>query len=315
MKPFLWPLCLVGASLAFSQPSARPPMLPPKIGMHPDLPNIAAPSIAAPSIAAPSIAAPNIAAIVQQSLQRELLNARVLENYVYEANEATTTYDVAGHPGKIESKLTEFMWVDGSRYKRLVEENGKRLSGAAAQREQRKLDEELAKRRQEPAHDREKRLAEDARRRQESRQTRDEVVKAFNFRLLGEENVAGVKCWKISADPKPGYEGQTRISRMFPKMRGTIWVHQQGYEWLRVEAETLDAITFGGFLAKLDKGARFSLEQMRINDELWALRQLNTRVTARALLMRFNQGQQIDFRNYRKFSADSRILEAGPSSH
>ena len=286
-------LCLCGL-LAWGQPSARPPIVPPKIDSAPP---------------------PNLTAIVQQSLQRELMNARLLDNYVYEAKESTTTYDVSGHPTKSESKVTEYLWVDGSRYKRLVEENGKPLSGGPALREQRKLDEEMARRRHESAGDREKRLADDVRRRQESRQTRDEVIKAFNFRLLGEEIVGGVKCWKVAADPKPGYVGQTRISKMFPKMRGIIWVHQQGFEWLRVEVETLDAITFGGFLAKLDKGARFNLEQMRVNEELWALRQLNTRVTARALIMRFNQGQQIDFRNYRKFSAQSRILEAGPANH
>ncbi len=305
MKLSQWMVLCLGGLLAWAQPSARPPIVPPKVDAHP-MGGAAQNTHPDPH--------PDITNIVQQSLQRELMNARMLDNYVYEAKEATTTYDVAGHPTKSESKVTEYLWVDGSRYKRLVEENGKPLTGAPALREQRKMDDELAKRRHESANDRQKRQADDARRRQESRQTRDEVVKAFNFRLLGEENVGGVKCWKVTADPKPGYVGQTRISRMFPKMRGTIWVHQQGYQWLRVEMETLDAITFGGFLAKLDKGARFNLEQMRVNEELWALRQLNTRVTARALLMRFNQGQQIDFRNYRKFSAESRILEAGPAN-
>ena len=243
-----------------------------------------------------------------------MVNAKALDNYVYEASEATSTYDAGGRLNKTESKVTEFLWVGGSRYKRLVEENGKPLVGPAAVKEQRKLDVELAKRQRETPADRAKRLAEEERKRNESRQTRDEVVKAFTFKLLGEDTVAGSKCWKVLAEPRPGYEGTTRISRLFSKMRGTIWVNQQGYEWLRVEAETLDAITFGGFLAKLDKGSTFRLEQMRVNDDLWAMRQLSTRVTARALLMRFNQGQQIDFRNYRKFSAESRLLE-GTTTH
>lgn len=287
MKPFVWPLFCASIALALSQTTGH----------------------------SPSPAAPNLDAIVRQSLQRELMNAGALDNYIYEAKESTTTYDSGGRPTKTESKVTEYMWVGGSRYKRLVEENGKALSGSAAVREQRKLDDELAKRREESANDKQKRLAEEGRRREESRKTRDEVVKAFTFRLLGEENIAGVQCWKVAAEPRPDYEGQTRVGKMFPKMRGIIWVHQQGYEWLRVEAETLDVITFGGFLAKLDKGASFRMEQMRVNDELWAMRQLNTRVVARALLMRFNQGQQIDFRNYRKFSADSRLVEGGPAAH
>lgn len=251
-------------------------------------------------------------AIVRQSLQRDLSNTAALDNYVYEAKESTTTFDSGGRPTKTESKVIEYLWVNGARYKRLLEQNGKPLTGAAAAREQRKLDDEIKKRQKESAADKEKRLAEAARRQQESKKVREEVGKAFNFRLLGEDVVSGVKCWKVAADPKPGYQSQTRIGRMLTKMRGTIWVHQQGYEWVRVEAETLEAITFGGFLAKLDQGAAFTVEQTRVNDELWALRQLNSRVTARALLMRFNQGQRVEFRNYRKFSADSRLLEGGP---
>ena len=296
MMPLIW----VCAMLAFGQP-ARPP------ASH------AKPVAASP--VAPHVEPPNLESIVQQSLQREMMNAKALDNYVYEASEATTTYDVTGRPTKTESKVTEYLWVGGSRYKRLVAENGKPLEGAAAVREQRKLDAELAKRRQESAGDRQKRMAEEEKRRSESRQTRDEVVKAFSFRLIGEETVAGAKCWKVLAEPNPGYEGKTRISRLFPKMRGTIWVNQQGHEWIRLEAETLDAITFGGFLAKLEKGAVFRLEQMRVNDDLWALRQLSTRVTARALMMRFNQGQQVDFRNYRKFTAESHLLEGGGPNH
>ena len=258
---------------------------------------------------------PNLDSIMRQSLQREISNARVLDNYVYEAKESTVTYDAAGHPEKTESKVTEYLWVDGSRYKRVIEENGKPVTGASATREQRKMDAEMAKRRQESPAERQKRLADDARRRDESRRSRDEVARAFTFRLLGEESVSGQKCWKVAAEPKPGFVGQTRIGKVMPKMRGTIWVHQQGYEWLRVEAETLDAITFGGFLAKLDKGSTFKMEQIRVNDELWAVRQINTRVTARALLLHFNQGQQIEFRNYRRFSAESHLVDGGAGAH
>ena len=111
-------LCLCGL-LAWGQPSARPPMVPPKVDAH---------ATGGAAINAHPEPHPDITAIVQQSLQRELMNARLLDNYVYEAKEATTTYDVAGHPTKSESKVTEYLWVDGSRYKRIVEENGKPLS-------------------------------------------------------------------------------------------------------------------------------------------------------------------------------------------
>ena len=219
------------------------------------------------------------------------------------------TYDGSGKVKKTETRVREVLQIDGSRYEKLIEENGKPLSAAKAKREQEKMDKEIAKRREESESAKQKRLREEAKRREEERKLRDEVGAAYQWKLLGEESVNGFSCWKVAAEPKRGFEGSTRLGKMLlPKMRGTLWIDQNTYEWLRVEAQTTDKVTFGGFLASLDQGATFRIVQMRVNNELWAPQKIEARANARALMIRQRGGIELEFRNYRKFTSESRIV-------
>jgi hypothetical protein len=78
---------------------------------------------------------------------------------------------------------------------------------------------------------------------------------------------------------------------------------------LKLEAEAMDTVSFGLVLARLDKGARFSLEKTRINDELWMPLKIKVDFEARlALLKKLRVDVQIDYGNFRKFQTESRIL-------
>lgn len=255
--------------------------------------------------------APTVDQIVKRSLERERRNVRALDNYTFEQAETERTYDASGKVKKTETSVREVLQIDGSRYEKLIEENGKPLSADKARREQEKMDKEMAKRKAESQSAKEKRLREEQKRREEERKLRDEVAEAYTFTLEGVENVNGFPCWRVAAEPKAGFKGHTRVGKMLlPKMRGKLWIDQGTYEWLRVEAETTDKITFGGFLASLDKGATFRIVQMRVNNELWAPQRLEARINARGLMVKFRAGQEIEFRNYRKFTTESRIVAA-----
>ena len=54
----------------------------------------------------------------------------------------------------------------------------------------------------------------------------------------------------ISGTPKPGYHAKTRDGAALSKIRGKMWIEKAGYQWVRVEAETIDTISFGVFLAR-----------------------------------------------------------------
>lgn len=254
---------------------------------------------------------PDIDSIVKRSLDREMRNVRALDDYTYEISEKTITYDRSGKPRKTEAQVEEILQIDGTRYRKLVAENGKPLNAERARKEQAKLDKELTRRKNESDGARQKRIRDEQKQRQEMRQVREDVAKAFTFTYVGAETIGGAPCWRVHAEPKAGVTLKTDMGRrVLPKMRGDIWIAQGTYEWLRVEADTLETIRFGGFLASLAKGSTFRMEQALVAPNLWHPRRMEARINARALVMNFNVGQEIEFRNFRKFSAESKLLAA-----
>ena len=93
------------------------------------------------------------------------------------------------------------------------------------------------------------------------------------------------------------------------KIRGKIWIEKQGYEWVRVEAETTGTISFGWFLARLAPGAKLVFEQTRVNDEVWLPKREFLSGHGRiGLLKRVAEDDEITWRNYRKFRVDSKVM-------
>ena len=87
------------------------------------------------------------------------------------------------------------------------------------------------------------------------------------------------------------------------------WIEKKDYNWVKVEAESIDTISFGFFLARIHKGARFNLEQVHLNDEVWLVRRFFISGGARLALVKNEAIEQEDtFSNYKKFVTSSRIL-------
>ena len=66
------------------------------------------------------------------------------------------------------------------------------------------------------------------------------------------------------------------------------------------------------FLARFHKGSRFTLEQMRVNDEIWLPHQLAVKVDVRlALLKNYNVDIEQTFRDYKKSRTSSKVVGMG----
>ena len=55
----------------------------------------------------------------------------------------------------------------------------------------------------------------------------------------------------IEATPHPGYQPRSAEARFLTKARGKLWIDEQDHLAARVEAEFIDDVNFGAFLAKL----------------------------------------------------------------
>ena len=256
-------------------------------------------------------AGPDVDAIVRKALSSEISRQQKLENYTWEEKTVERTFDKRGKALKTETKVSEVLVIDGSEYQRLIEQDGQPLNADRVRKEQQKMDSEIARRRSESPSKRKHRIDERAKRRQDGLKFREEVLSAFSFKIAGEEILKGVDCWKIQAEPKRGYVAQSRQGKIIlGKIRGAMWISKAASDLMKVDAETTDKITFGGFLARLDPGARVRLDMMRVNDELWHPETIHIGINARALLKHYNVEEEVAFRNFHRFKTESKLVAA-----
>src|ERR1700722_17533113 len=164
--------------------------------------------------------------IVQRSVQRDLLNFERLKDYTYVEHDEERSFDKHAKLVKTERQTYDVLILGGHDYEKLIERDDKPLSPNDARKEQEKMDKEIKQRERESADDKAKIEKE----RREQRKFLDEIPEAFNFQLLGVENVSGKPAWVISADPKPGYQPKDRAAKLIAKMRGKVWIDQSEYQ-------------------------------------------------------------------------------------
>ncbi len=243
--------------------------------------------------------------IIAKSVQRDYLNFERLKDYTYTQRNEERTFDKQGHLQKTDTETYDVLILGGHDYEKLIARNDKPLPERDARKEQDKMDKEIARREHESAEERAKLEKE----RRERRKFLNEVPDAFNFKLLGQEQVSGKPAWVISAEPKPGYQAKERLAKVIEHLRGKIWIDQADYQWVKVEAEATGAISFGFGLLKIEPGAALRFEQTRVNDEVWLPASASIQAAARvALLKHIRSEVDMRFQGYKKFQTDSQLV-------
>ena len=98
-------------------------------------------------------------------------------------------------------------------------------------------------------------------------------------------------------------------AKFLPKFHGRVWIDKNDLQLSKMDVEALDTVSWGLFLARFHKGSRFTLEQTRVNDEVWLPRQLAVKMDVRlALLKNFNFDLEQSYRDYKKFRTSSKIV-------
>jgi hypothetical protein len=275
-------------------------------------------------VVATVIAAPPLRAtddpkeIVRQALRNDTRNRELERSYTYTMREETRKLDSSSAVKSSESKTWDVIPLQGGpAFRRLVQRNDKPLSPkeeqeqAAAHKKQEaeRLKMQEARDRETPGQ-RQKRL--DARERNKKRQQEetDDIVNGFDLRIVGDEQVDGMPVWVIEGEPHKGYKFQTKMAASFAgKMKGRIWVTKDSSQAVRIDAETTDNISIGGFLARINRGTRIHVEYTFVNGEVWLPKRETFAASARLLLVKgFHEEGDSTFTNYKKFTADSRIL-------
>ncbi|HME07852.1 MAG TPA: hypothetical protein VKG25_12420 [Bryobacteraceae bacterium] len=244
---------------------------------------------------AASIPGSDVQQLVQRSTAEIASDWNQAPNYSYVDREVESQH--GEHPT---AKTYEVIMLDGSPYKRLIGAGDEPLSLAEQANEEHKFRAEIRKRQRESAEARARRISKYAQDRHRDSALIKAMVDAFAFSLIASETVDHHDCWVLDATPKPGYQPSSRETKVLAGMRGRMWIDKASGQWVRVQAEVFEAVSFYGFFAKVRPGTKFLLEQQPISGNLWLPKHFRMQVSA-SVLGFFNEDSTDDetYSNYR----------------
>ena len=243
---------------------------------------------------------------------KDLENDKRLRDYTYVEREVQDKMDGKGKVQSTETKTYDVLQIYGEQVQRLTEKDDKPLSKKDTDKEEEKIQKIIEKRKNESDSDRKKRLEREENDREQGRKFVTEVADAYNFKLVGTEQVGGRDAWVIDGEPRPGFVPHMKESKLLSKFHGRVWIDKSDLQLAKMDVECLDTISFGLFLARFHKGSRLMLEQTRVNDEVWLPAHVTAKIDVRVALVKgFNVGLEQTFRDYKKFRASSKIVSVG----
>jgi hypothetical protein len=244
--------------------------------------------------------------------EKDLENDKRQRDYTYIERDVENKMDGKGDTKSTEIKTYEVLEIYGEQVQRLIQKDDKPLDAKEAAKEEEKIQKIIDKRKNESEHDRTKREEREEKDREDERKFVMEVADAYNFTLVGTEQVGGRDTWVIDGEPRPGFVPHMKDAKYLTKFHGRVWIDKDDLQLARMDVECLDTITWGGFLARFHKGSRFMMEQTRVNDEVWLPRQVTAKIDVRlALVKNYNVGLEQSFRDYKKFRTSAKIIGMG----
>lgn len=201
-----------------------------------------------------------------------------------------------------EVKSYQVTMIDGSPYHRVIAVNDEPLPKAEEEAELQKEANARKQRKAESPSARSARIAKFERNRARDDAMMNQLTVAFNFTLEGEDKLRGHEVYVLKAVPKPDYVPPNRDCEVLKGMRGKLWIDKKTFQWVRVEAEVIEPVSIGGFLASVNPGTRFEFEKEPVGDgRVWFASHFKMQANAKVLFL-FNKNSFEDekFWDYQK---------------
>ena len=199
------------------------------------------------------------------------------------------------------NRTYEELIIFGSPYEHLVAVNGKPLLREQQAEQQRKLEGAILQRRNESQHERAERISKYERDRNRDHMLLEQLTRAFNFVLLGEQKLDRHDVYLLKAIPRPDYQPPNMESEALRGMQGRLWIDKETFQWVKVEAQVIRPISIEGFLAEVEPGTQFELEKMPVEDGIWLPKHYVMKANAKVLFVfRHKLQEEESYYGYRK---------------
>lgn len=257
---------------------------------------------------------PDIAKLLTELQSNEDEVETLLDQYSFTQRSTKREIGKDGVLRETGSETYQLSFYKGNRIRRLIEKNGKPLSKG----DQEDADKDAAKQVEEI----EKELAKKEKRGNSGPPSENsrrisiaEVLRSSKLLNPRRERFRGrdVIVFDFEPDPNFDYKNAKSMLKFFGKTAGVMWIDEKDKQVARLEAYLFDNYNVGGgVLAKLKKGASFTLEQERLNDEIWLPSLADVNLSIRVLLVRgIDLNQSIRSYDYRKFATEVKDAKVG----
>jgi len=183
------------------------------------------------------------------------------------------------------SKTYEEIMIAGSRYERLIAIDDKPLPAADEAKQRRRFQKAIAQRQQESPDEREQRVGKYQREIDRDHALTGELTKALDFTLMGKEMLGRHEVYVLKGTPRPDYRPPNRYAKALTGMQGTLWIDAVNFHWVKAEAEVVRPVWIEGFIARIEPGTQFELEQVPIATGLWMPNHFSMQAKAKVLLL------------------------------
>ena len=250
---------------------------------------------------------PDPAALVHRALVENKHGLDALRNYIFLSDVTEDDYGKDNSVTKTALRREEIFFVDGEPAIRTLLVNGNPLPAGDKAKQEKQLDAQISDAQSaNPRHleDRQKKAVKAL---AEEFAIREDVADAFLFTVTGEESCGGHRCVRISAEPKPGFKGKSKIHAILPFVHGTLLIDADSGQW--VDIDVTPTRKLGAAIIYLNPDTTIRLHQEPITGGLWVLARADIRLDSRLLWARKNIRYQRSNHDFRRFGSSIRIVE------
>lgn len=246
---------------------------------------------------------PDIPTLMHEVEEHQHASEKIQKDYLF--HEVVTQQEMNG---KTESREFDVFWLHGVEVHKMTRKNGRDLTDDEKKKEDERIDKEVAKAKERKDHADAKGKETDSRGHEEITVSRFLALGSFTnprrIQLDGRDTIAV----DYAGDPKA--KTHNRAEDVVRTIAGTIWVDEQDRVITRFEGHFANNYKIGGGLVmNIKKDTTFSMQQKKINGEVWLPAQAEGHGAARVILfVSFNGTIRFAFSDYRKFKATSTIL-------
>ena len=275
----------------------------------PKVPEASLPASTPPdSVRSPDAPLPDAHALLLDVERNDKRLEALRRDYTYHVHMRQEQLNKDGSAKKTEITDSESLTIDGVRVNRVVARNGIALTPEEQQKENERVDKDVARAKE--------RVSKAASKGEETDDRGDTVLSAGRILELGRFSNERRVMWRgrptivLDYAGDPGAKTHSAVEKVVKDLVGTVWIDEADHVLVRGEGHFLNDFKIGGgLLADVHKGSSFDFEATRVEDGAWLPATINGQGSVRVLLLAgLNGRMNLVTSDYKRFRTSARIL-------